>query len=107
MVCQAETIKEYNRLLDEQEEQRAQELSARMERSAPRLEPVDDSPRIGRSRSMWLDPAAMYSVCKCRQGLKPSLGYRHKPPKIPRTGRIDEEVARECSTRLRKQGSFV
>ena len=28
-------MKEYNRLLDEQEEQRAQELAARMERSAP------------------------------------------------------------------------
>ena len=29
---QAETMKEYNRLLDEQEEQRAHELAARMER---------------------------------------------------------------------------
>lgn len=34
MEKEAETIKEYNRLLDEQEEQRAQELSARMERQA-------------------------------------------------------------------------
>ena len=30
---QAETMKEYNRLLDEQEEQRGQELAARMERA--------------------------------------------------------------------------
>ena len=34
---QAETMKEYNRLLDEQEEQRAQELAARMERSDPSM----------------------------------------------------------------------
>ena len=42
------------------------------------------------------DPTSMRSVCEERQGLKP-VGISVQVPKVLRTGRIDEEVAGECS----------